>query len=256
MSVNFRILEMQKFNFKFFLIIFILGLAGVASLLLSDLDLAGMAVELPEEISPELLRFLVLINPFLLVLAASLVGTLLHQKVNLHAPVLKSLVTKKQSDFNVKNIVVKGLLGGFVAAILILIINTLFTPFISEKLIHADERFNLHFLTKILYGGVSEEIIARFGVMTFLVWLWSKITESLANPVYWTAILLSALVFALGHLPAAFQLDESLSMMSVIYLITGNMAGGIIFGYLYWKNGLESAIIAHAFTHVVLQLVL
>jgi membrane protease YdiL (CAAX protease family) len=28
--------------------------------------------------------------------------------------------------------------------------------------------------------------------------------------------------------------------------------GGLIFGWLYWKKGLESAFIAHVFIHVVL----
>ena len=246
---------MQKFNYKIFLFTFFIGLVGVASLLLSDLDFAGLADELPEDFSQEMLPFLVLINPFLLVLAGSLVGTLLYKKVNLQAPLIEFLVLKNHTSFSVKDIVVNGVIGGFIAAGLVLTINLLFSPFISEKLIQADDSFELHFLTKILYGGVSEEIITRFGIMTFLVWLWHKITESLADSVYWTAILLSALVFALGHLPAAFQLDAALNFMSVTYLILANTAGGIVFGYLYWKQGLESAIIAHAFTHVVLQVV-
>jgi len=37
-----------------------------------------------------------------------------------------------------------------------------------------------------------------------------------------------------------------------LFVIVGNSAFGLIAGYLYWKKGLESAIIAHALTHVVM----
>jgi len=40
----------------------------------------------------------------------------------------------------------------------------------------------------------------------------------------------------------------------LLYIFIGNAIGGIIFGWLYWKKGLESAIIAHIFTHVIMVL--
>jgi membrane protease YdiL (CAAX protease family) len=37
-----------------------------------------------------------------------------------------------------------------------------------------------------------------------------------------------------------------------LFVIVANSAFGLIGGYLYWKKGLESAMIAHALTHVVM----
>ncbi|MDB4228189.1 CPBP family glutamic-type intramembrane protease [Flavobacteriaceae bacterium] len=34
----------------------------------------------------------------------------------------------------------------------------------------------------------------------------------------------------------------------------GNSVGGIIFGWIYWKKGLESAMIAHIFAHILMIL--
>ncbi len=67
-----------------------------------------------------------------------------------------------------------------------------------------------------------------------------------------SAILISSLVFGIGHLPAAFMLFPEATLALTLFVIVGNSAFGLIAGYLYWKKGLESAIIAHALTHVVM----
>jgi membrane protease YdiL (CAAX protease family) len=65
------------------------------------------------------------------------------------------------------------------------------------------------------------------------------------------AIVVSALVFAAGHLPAASILVGSLTAPIVAYVLMANTLFGIAFGWLYWRYGLEAAIVAHALTHVV-----
>ncbi len=37
-----------------------------------------------------------------------------------------------------------------------------------------------------------------------------------------------------------------------LFVIVGNSAFGLIAGYLYWKKGLESAMLAHMLAHVVM----
>lgn len=61
--------------------------------------------------------------------------------------------------------------------------------------------------------------------------------------------------FALGHFPIVYQAISQPSIVLISYVVIGNTVGGLIFGYLYWKKGLESACIAHIFTHIVLVLV-
>ncbi|HEX6284669.1 MAG TPA: CPBP family glutamic-type intramembrane protease, partial [Pyrinomonadaceae bacterium] len=67
------------------------------------------------------------------------------------------------------------------------------------------------------------------------------------------AILLSSLVFGAGHLPVAYMLlSDSFGPALVLFVILANSAFGVVAGYLYWRRGLEAAIIAHMFCHVVL----
>jgi membrane protease YdiL (CAAX protease family) len=67
----------------------------------------------------------------------------------------------------------------------------------------------------------------------------------------WLAIAVSALLFAAGHLPAATVLLGSLDAAVVAFVIGVNTAFGLLFGYLFWRHGLESAMIAHALAHAV-----
>src|SRR5690606_17959310 len=94
---------------------------------------------------------------------------------------------------------------------------------------------------RFLYGGLTEEILMRFGLMTFLVWLCSKIFRGIKPVIYWIGILVSALIFAFGHFPIVYQSVQNPSTGLLTYILTGNSIGGIIFGWLYWKKGLESA---------------
>ena len=41
----------------------------------------------------------------------------------------------------------------------------------------------------------------------------------------------------------------------VAFVIGWNAAFGLLFGYLFWRYGLESAMLAHALSHVVSELV-
>jgi membrane protease YdiL (CAAX protease family) len=58
-------------------------------------------------------------------------------------------------------------------------------------------------------------------------------------------------LFGVGHLPAAAALVGALTRGVVVFIVAANSVFGVLFGYLYWKRGLETAIIAHATAHVV-----
>jgi Type II CAAX prenyl endopeptidase Rce1-like len=107
----------------------------------------------------------------------------------------------------------------------------------------------------VLSGGVLEEIIMRWGAMSFLVWLgWKIFKQGVALPSQWIyqlAILLSALLFSLLHLPATAAIT-SLTPALIGRAIVGNGILGIAYGWLFWQYSLEAAIIAHACFHLVI----
>ncbi len=67
----------------------------------------------------------------------------------------------------------------------------------------------------------------------------------------WLAIVVSALLFGAGHLPAAAALVGKLTGDIVLFVVGVNTAFGVLFGYLFWRHGLEAAMIAHGTAHVV-----
>lgn len=107
----------------------------------------------------------------------------------------------------------------------------------------------------LLYGGITEELLLRWGIMSLFAWIGWRITrrgEGIVRPgVMWTAIVLSAVLFGLGHLPATATLFE-LTPFVVFRALVLNGLFGIAAGWLYWRYRLETAMTAHMTFHLVL----
>lgn len=69
----------------------------------------------------------------------------------------------------------------------------------------------------------------------------------------WTANILFAILFGLAHLPLASQIGMPLDVVVVIRTILLNGIAGVVFGWLYWSFGLESAMLAHFSIDVVMH---
>jgi len=99
-----------------------------------------------------------------------------------------------------------------------------------------------------LAGGTYEELLLRFGAMTLVVWaLWRLRPgpDGMPRPwTVWVGVALTAALFALGHLPATAQLT-ALTPAVIVRTLVLNGVPGTLFGWLYWKGGLEAAMIAH-----------
>lgn len=109
-------------------------------------------------------------------------------------------------------------------------------------------------LTRLLYGGIAEELMVRWGLMSLITWvLWQITGASEAGPAdssIWIAITVSAVVFGLSHLPAAVSLGIRQRSM-VVMVIAFYALSAVIFGWLFWQHGIESAMLAHLLTHLI-----
>ncbi|MNV90211.1 CAAX amino terminal protease self- immunity [compost metagenome] len=65
------------------------------------------------------------------------------------------------------------------------------------------------------------------------------------------AVVLSAVLFAVGHLPAAQAMAGVLTPQVVVFVLVGNTAFGLVAGWLYARHGLEAAVIAHVMAHLL-----
>ena len=236
---------------KIGLTLFALGFLGILSLLTSTLPYG----DLPEQIAqlpPFIIKLLVLLQPSIILLIAVLVGTLLYDKVKFTVPTISSLfgIEKPQTSFVQQ--VKYGVPLGLFAGALIVLTASLFELFISEEFKAIGNQVQITLFVRFGYGGITEELLMRFGFMTLVVWVTSKLTRRLNDLTYWVGIGLSTLLFAAGHLPVVYASVSAPSALLVTYTLVGNSIGGLIFGWLYWKKGLESAIFAHIFAHVAM----
>lgn len=247
---------------RLFLILWLAGMTGVLSLLLVDIPALVANLPLPPdaEIPPftPLVKVLTVLQPAVLVALAVFAGVALASKVGLSSPAAEALADKRPWGAALRPQLVPGLLGGIAGGVAIVLLG-----FTSSRVLPAvvvDRIGTLSqvfpFPTRLLYGGIVEELLLRWGLMTLLVWgAWRLFQRGRSGPgpaYVVAAILVSALLFAAGHLPVAFLLMPEPTPAYVAFVIGANSVFSVIAGFLYWKRGLESAVIAHMVTHVVL----
>ncbi|SHN87631.1 CPBP family glutamic-type intramembrane protease [Bradyrhizobium erythrophlei] len=108
------------------------------------------------------------------------------------------------------------------------------------------------------YGGIDEEILLRFGLMSVLALalraVWRRRDADLPPAVFWIANILAALLFGLGHLPATAALVP-LTAAVVLRAIVLNGVAGIVFGVLFRRYGLEWAMLSHFGADIVLHVI-
>lgn len=253
---------MMTFKTRLFVILWIAGFAGVLTLLLIDLSallaILPVTAKASMPVSSLLMKFLSLIQPTVLMSVAVFGGVRLASRVGLFSPAAEAAADRGNVASAFKPQIVPGLIGGMVGGIAILSTWLLWKPFLPVEFVTRAERLNkfLPFLTRLLYGGIIEELLLRWGLMTLLVWLaWRLLQKGQGKPrvvFFVNAIILSSVVFGVGHLPLAVALGVDFTVAIVSYIVVANSIFGLIAGYLYWKKGLEAAIIAHMLAHVVI----
>ena len=67
------------------------------------------------------------------------------------------------------------------------------------------------------------------------------------------AITLAALLFGAGHLPTAFAIGMAHAPFAIARIVLLNALVGLVTGTLFWKYGLEHAMLAHFCADLVLH---
>lgn len=107
------------------------------------------------------------------------------------------------------------------------------------------------------YGGIVEEVLYRLLLVSALVWLLARCNRRVARPwMFVLAIVLAALLFGAGHLPAAHAAGLPGTPLLVARIVLLNAVVAVVFGGLFWKYGLEHAMLAHFCADLVLHVAL
>jgi hypothetical protein len=247
---------------KLFIILWSAGMVGVLSFLFVDLSQLIAHFPMPAgvekpEITP-LFKLLSVIQPAIILSISVLVGVALASKVGLSSPVAEALADGGQVKMALARQFIPGIVGGLVGGIAIVVIAMIWKPFLPPEVVTRIGELGkvLPIPTRLLYGGVTEELLLRWGLMTLLVWLpWRFLQKGQDIPKLAFIVganVISSVIFGIGHLPIAFVFIPEGNLVLTAYVIIANSVFGFIAGYLYWKKGLESAMIAHMITHVLI----
>jgi hypothetical protein len=254
---------------KQFGILFGLGIAGIAMLAITSVSLVEQQLA---KLSPErlanvpplwVLMLLQALQLTVLLAISILIGIGCAYRVGLRSHLIDYWVLHTPKiPYSV--IEMRWSLGvGAATTIVLFLLDRLMQPALPEALRAANntEPNWLSSLTGMLYGGITEEILMRWGLMSLLVWIaWKWLKQGVTLPsqgMYQGAIVLAALVFGLLHLPATAAIVP-LTPVVIIRALLLNGIAGIGFGWLFWQYSLEAAMLAHisfhAFTFVLSSL--
>jgi hypothetical protein len=235
-----------------------LGLAGVASLALLPVERLAPG---PLPLSAGALRLLSLINPALLVIAAAWIGTVLAPRIGLDAPAVRLALAGASPVPILRQLARPAGWLGLCTGLLLAGYATASGPYFASLGAEAASRIQAltpPLATRLLYGGIAEEILARWGVMTVVSWLAWRLLGRPERPmagVYWIGIVTSALIFALAHLPFLYSIAGDPPLWLILSALAANGLAGAVFGWLFWRRGLEAAMMAHGLAHVTAALI-
>ena len=177
------------------------------------------------------------------------VGLWLARKLGMGAPLLEPWLYHETSPVRLRDSLKYGALVGVAVGIVLLVIiipaasHLPGLPFVSASRAPVWKRVLVCF-----YGGIDEEVLSRLFLLTLLAWLGTRVFQKqkarMSAVTFWSANIIVAILFGLGHLPNAAMVMHITPTVVVLALALNGIAA-ISFGYLYWKRGLESAMIAH-----------
>ncbi|HSX09917.1 MAG TPA: CPBP family glutamic-type intramembrane protease [Candidatus Saccharimonadales bacterium] len=196
----------------------------------------------------------ILQNAVLFAIAIS-VGLILSHQMGHGAPLIDALRKEEGWTQAATSALLIGFVLGALGGSFLLIADLFFVPYFPKKLL--DTALQTTFwenMTASLYGGINEEIFMRLCGLSLVVWLLSKIWHSPIE-VFWTANIVIAILFAIGHLPTLKTTIGEISRIMLFRSLLLNIPIGLICGWLFWNNGIEAAIVAHYSADIVYHVI-
>lgn len=228
-----------------------LGLCGVVSLLLQPIP--GHLLRQHPELADTpvwMVRLMGLLNPVLLLLVAALLGATLAHRVGLCSVLAGTAGRGAPHTWPLAAGI--GLITGIAVAVLDVVTAPLLGEDWMRFLRGAAGADATAVFIGILYGGLTEEILMRWGLMSTLAWaFWSVTGKRHREAAIGAAIVVSAIAFGAAHLPAlAAQIDLTTGIALRTLLV--NALAGAVYGWIFWRHHLEATMLCHACSHLAL----
>lgn len=252
---------MAAFSWPEFLILFGAAIIGIACVMPYTLELTHDAFTKAQERMRQPGWVIVLLQSaqsVVLLGVATGLGLLLASQIGLGAPLLAGLLAGEDVTAQAAAMLAPALILGIASSVVMLLLEiAVFWPRLPRAM---RESFPIPALWKRLlasiYGGIDEEILLRLFLLSLVAWLlgfvWHSPDGRPTLGAFWVATLLAAIIFGLGHLPATAAVVK-LTPLLVGRALLLNGVVGVATGYLYWRYGLEAAMLAHFAADIVLH---
>ena len=149
--------------------------------------------------------------------------------------------------------------NGLALTVLMLVVAMPFSLIVNLEVDASSYPWGWELLLASFKAGTVEELVNRFFLMTLFVWLGKFfLRNGEGHPtkmLFWVAILLTGLIFGWAHVDARLG-NPNVALWWYVMVMILNSGLGIFFGWLYWRLGLECAILAHFLFDVFLSMVL
>ena len=257
----------KPFNWRIFWILVAAAAVGLVAII--PYSFASQGGPPPQAALPMPLPLLVTIQiaaQVLLFGVAIWVGLSFANQIGLGLPILESALRRESVRDRVNLIVPISIALGVLGALLVVVLDLyVFHPALMSELGGAAAPLTVRSastptwwqgLLASFYGAFDEELLLRLCVMSFLAWLGRFVSKTAEGKptlaVFWTANVLAAILFGLGHLPATSALVP-LTALVIVRAVVLNGVIGIAAGYLYFTRGLESAVLSHFSADIILH---
>jgi hypothetical protein len=254
---------MPTFSWPEYVILWGAAVIGIACVMPYTLALAGDALKKAQERIHQPMWVIVLlqsVQSFVLLGVATGLGLLIAHHIGLGAPLLEGLLAGKNVTTQALAIIAPALILGIASSGVLLILEiTVFWPRLPKAM---RDDFPIPSLGKrflaSFYGGIDEEILLRLFLLSLLAWLlgfaWHMPGGMPTLGALWLANIIAAVIFGLGHLPATAALVK-LTPLLIWRAILLNGVVGLATGYLFWRYGLEAAMLAHFSADIVIHII-
>ncbi len=242
----------EVINWKVFGILLIIGIFHLITALVMSLFLqVAYPGTLHYGSMGDLLTIIVVFFKAVGCAVAIFVGLYLGKSAGLGAPLLEGWVNGEGVRDRVLSVLLISVVCGLSVAVLRYFLDViLFSPFVPSLLMQWRELPFGVVWTIPFEQGIGDEITYRLFWMTIFAWIISKIQKPESNqptsPGMWAAILIVTCVSIPGTL---FWISGPIVRLQLALLTA---IGGMVFGWLYWKKGIESALLSHFISSVVL----
>ncbi|HEV2600819.1 MAG TPA: CPBP family glutamic-type intramembrane protease [Candidatus Babeliales bacterium] len=242
-------------NKKLFLML--ISIPGIISLLpkLTQAYEGIIALAEYQNLSYEKFIIAALVQTALLVLGSVFLGSWATQKIGWYDPILDGIENNNMQQIKqgIVTSVIPSLQYIIPAALLFIVMIHLFLfPWLDANVLAQINDFSLPILmTRIFYGGIVEEIMLRWAILSLFVAIGFKIFASDRQAAWWAAIIIAAFVFGGGHLPNYLATTNDPTVSQMLLIIKANMIPGIFFGWIFKRFGLIAAMVAHTMFHCI-----